>query len=66
MRKISKEKVEIILNTIKNIMEPEIEFKLNEDNNFINRVIDLSCSFDGILSFTKMYAVELKILHKLN
>lgn len=43
MRKISKEKVEIILNTIKNIMEPEIEFKLNEDNNFINRVIDLSC-----------------------
>lgn len=43
MIKISKEKVEIILNTIKNIMEPDIEFKLNEDNNFINRVIDLSC-----------------------
>jgi hypothetical protein len=57
MRKISKEKVEIILNTIKNITEPDIEFKLNEHNNFINRVIDLSCSFDDILSFTKMYTV---------
>jgi hypothetical protein len=44
MRKISKEKVEIILNTIKNIMKLEIEFKLNKHNNFINRVIDLSCS----------------------
>lgn len=46
MRKISKEKVEIILNTIKNITEPEIEFKLNSGL-IIN--IDSILIFDTLL-----------------
>jgi len=60
LEKFSKEKLDIILNTI----ESEIEFKLNEHKHFIDRVINVEWSFDDIILFTKMYARELKILYQ--